>query len=106
MKKFDRTVGSPISREECKKLTDHYAKRFPHETKFAIFGRDAIEKLLSEFKGCEGIKITFGANEEGQIKPILSAVDANAATIAKSELNASVLCPPHCASSEIEQLPE
>lgn len=95
-KKFDRTVGCSISSEECKKLKDNFAERFPHETKFAIFGRDVIEKLLNEHAGCEGIKISFGANDDGQIKPILSAVDADAVSIANSDVNASVLCPPFC----------
>lgn len=96
MKKFDKTTGCFIEKGESKKMIENYHKRFPHETKFAIFGKDIIEKLLTNYENCHGIKISFGTNEDGQIKPILHAVDENALEIEDSSANASILCPPHC----------
>jgi len=94
--KFSRSTGAFIEKAETKKLTENYAKRFPHETKFAIFGKDIIAKLLNEFEGCEGIKIEFGVSDDGYVKPILTAVTADAVSISGSDVNASVICPPFC----------
>jgi hypothetical protein len=85
-----------ISRADAASLTRRHRDAVPAAERGGMFFRKPVEELLAQ-KGCEGIRIYHGRNDDGTAAMILVGVDKDGA-----DMEGGVLlefhypCPPFC----------
>lgn len=82
-----------------------HGKRFPKDTKAHLFGRKKIEELLAQ-KGCIGIRVYHGINEDGSRSAMMVGVLADGNDIVTPKMGkdgdgsqiieSDIPCPTHC----------
>lgn len=65
---FKRNIGKPVSKQECLSWIESYQKNFQSETRSIFYGRDAIEKILSN-QSLSGISFFFCRKADENGKP-------------------------------------
>jgi len=63
-----------------------------------FFGKDILWQLLN-LSGCVGIRLHYGLDSTGMMKPILCGVDGQGKDIPQLSANFSYPCPPRCAAA-------
>ena len=97
---FNGKEGAPIDLEEAASWTSNYRNAQPNGIKAHFFGRDIIERILAQ-EDCQGLRIFYGLNNEGEQQLILVGADTNennqlSGTIADH----SVVCPVACGNAD------
>jgi hypothetical protein len=90
-----------IPRDVATALTRRYRDALgPDAERGGLFLRDAVQKLLAQ-KGCEGLRIYHGRNEDGGPAIVLVGVDGNGNDMTQGEiLEVHYPCPPFCPASD------
>ncbi|MCL4866858.1 MAG: hypothetical protein KJZ47_13265 [Gemmatimonadales bacterium] len=65
-----------IDLDAASKLTRRFREAHPGAVKASLFPNDVFLQLLGNKQGA-GIRIYYGADEKGNITPVLCSVDAN-----------------------------
>ena len=85
-----------ISLEEAKKLLTNYRKARPGAVKAHFFGRDIIDKILSQ-DGCVGVRIYYGFDDDEKPQLVLVGTDKDEKDLYNGIFGeVSRPCPPFC----------
>ena len=103
---FNGKEGKPITLGMAKRWTKRYRDENPGKVKAFFFGKDHIKQILLEGNGsCQGIRVYFATDDDGNQRLILTGADAKQNNILpKSEgkdggptlLDDGKPCPPYC----------
>lgn len=95
---FNGNEGQPITLEQGGEFTAAYRATNPNGIKGVFFGRDHIERILSQ-GDCKGLRLYFAKNTEGN--PTLVMVGADSAENDQLDLilDQAMPCPTRCSSS-------
>ncbi len=92
---FNGTEGAPISISEGAQLTQNFRNNMPNQPIAQFVGRKWLEALLAQ-EGAEGIRIYNGMDEEGNIKPVMVAANAQQNDVLDLIVDQTFGCPSYC----------
>lgn len=98
---FDGSEGGPIQLNKAKGYTATYRAQNPNGLKGHFFGREILNDILEQ-TGCEGIRIYYGINDDGEQALVLVGADANEDDMLGETHTIgdySIACPNRCGSS-------
>jgi hypothetical protein len=81
---FNGSEGKPIPLADARKWSEAYQEKNPGSTKAHFFGRDIIEKILSE-DGCMGVRIYYAIDDSGSKQLLLVGADAEGNNLLPAE---------------------
>lgn len=94
---YDKTrVNHDIALEDAARLTATYRLQNPEDPKGGFFGKQALQKLLSQ-QECVGIRFLYGAKEDKTPVMVLVGVDTFGGDMFFGQfMEMSMGCPPFC----------
>ena len=97
---FNGTEGGSISLTAGAALTKEYRKKNPGATKGHFFGKDILHQLLNQ-QGCEGIRMYYGLDEDGNKELVLVGADADENDLTALVADLSMPCPGVCGTANV-----
>lgn len=94
---FNGTEGGEISLAKASEMTSNYRSQNPGETIAHFFGKDIIQRILSQ-EGCMGIRIYYGIDQDETKQLILVGADENQNDIIQLVADLSFPCPQTCST--------
>ena len=77
-------------------LTRRFREQDPKAERAGMFPREVYDRILAQ-KGCAGIRIYYGRDENGKMALVLVGIDANGNDMTAGELDEFQFpCPPFC----------
>ena len=92
---FDGTEGGEITLQEAAEMTARYRHDNPNETIAHFFGREILERILSQ-EGCMGIRIYYGIDEDNKKQLVLVGADSEQNDQTELVADLSWPCPLTC----------
>ena len=91
-----KNAGAQITLAEGAAMTAKYRASNPNKTKAHLIGMNRIHEILDQ-EGCEGIRIYYGLNDEGDQELVLVGVDRLGDDMEKGVIMDKLLpCPSYC----------
>jgi hypothetical protein len=103
---FNGTEGKPIDLQTARQWAANYRAQNPGQTTAHFFGRDILNKILSE-PDCLGIRLYYAIDDATGKQLIAVGAVANGDNLLPGSGNNNVLgdasfpCPPYCASNSL-----
>lgn len=94
---FDGKEGSKITIEMAAELTGNHRQKNLGQVQGYFYGKENLQAILSQ-KGCMGIRIYYGMNDEGIPQLVLVGADGDENDILDVIVELGTKCPPRCAS--------
>ncbi len=94
---FDGTEGGKIPLNEAATMTAEYRRKNPSSTKAHFFGREIINEILEQ-EGCQGIRIYYGQDEDGNKQLVLVGADSDENDMLNIVADLSHPCPNACSN--------
>lgn len=95
---FDGTEGEEISLNSASAMTAEYRRNNQNGTLAHFFGRDIINRILEQ-EGCMGIRLYYGADEDGNQQIVMVGADGNENDMTDLVADLSHPCPNACSNS-------
>lgn len=95
---FNGTEGAPIDINEAAQLTSNWRNANPNQPIAHFIGKDNIEALLNQGDAM-GIRIYYGLNDDGVMKPIFVAASSDENDMLELAINSTLPCPNRCSSA-------
>jgi hypothetical protein len=103
---FNENVGSVVTADYARPLTDAYVVKYPNDTRSHFFGSDLITQLLNQQR-CVGLSIQYALDDSRKQQLILTGVDERGMLMQEGAFNsldavpgsngdASFPCPATC----------
>jgi hypothetical protein len=97
---FNGNEGAPIDLTEAASWTSNYRSAQPNGIKAHFFGREIIERILAQ-EDCQGLRIFYGLNDNGEQQLILVGADTNENNqVTGTIADHSVVCPVACGNAD------
>lgn len=90
--------GEQITLEEAIEMTSAYREENPDETKAHFFGKEILEQILNQ-DGCEGIRMYYGIDSDGEKQLVLVGVTEEGLDLKELCVDRSYPCPEYCDST-------
>lgn len=94
---FDGTEGGEITLSNAANMTAEYRKNNPGGTKAHFFGRDILNQILEQ-EGCQGIRMYYGQDEDGNKQLVLVGADSDENDMLDLVADLSHPCPNACSN--------
>ncbi len=95
---FNGTEGGEITLSEGSKMTSNYRDRNPNQTIAHFFGRDILERILSQ-ENCMGIRMYYGIDDDGKKQIVLVGADEHQNDLTDLVADISHPCPHTCSQA-------
>lgn len=92
---FDGSEGGQISLSLGAEMTAAYRSSEPNARKGHFYGREILRRLLDQ-QGCEGIRIYYGIDAEGNKELVLVGADSHENDMLDLVADVSTPCPNRC----------
>jgi hypothetical protein len=92
---FNGREGGQITLEQGADLTGKYRDENPNQRIAHFFGKDILEEILAQ-SGCEGIRMYYGIDENGNKELVLVGADSKENDMTEFVVDLSNPCPPTC----------
>lgn len=92
---FDGTEGGSISQSVAAAMTAEYRRLNPNQTKAHFMGKDILQDILDQ-EGCEGIRVYYGIDTNGEKQMVFVGADSNEEDILDLIGDLSKPCPKYC----------
>lgn len=90
--------GEQITIEEAIEMTTAYREANPNKTKAHFFGKAILEQILNQ-DGCEGIRMYYGIDIDGEKQLVLVGVTEEGLDLMELCVDRSYPCPDYCDST-------
>lgn len=95
---FNGKEGGLISLQDGAAMTARYRTNFPTQIKARFFGREVLEKILSQSQA-KGIRMYFAQNVNNEMELVICAADENENDILDMVGDMAYPCPSRCGTA-------